>query len=149
MKGREKVTLDDVAISARCALSTCPKARRPYVKWIMDKEFDGYNIKLSEMVNYTGDPEEKCMRHMELMDNIGLGNLTNEILERDRFFTNIWDTGLEFPEGMYDDLRNGIFESRFERNIDYEYESPNKRIWESKNETVPNIRNESESESEA
>ncbi|MDB2274996.1 hypothetical protein PM022_10625 [Halorubrum ezzemoulense] len=121
MKGREKVTMDDVAISARCALSTCPKKRRPYVKWVMDTEFEGDSIELSEMIQYTGDPEAECMRYMELIDGVGLGTFKNDgtrdspvwKLYRDKTFTNVWETGLEFPEGMYEDLRNGRGESNY------------------------------------
>jgi hypothetical protein len=121
MKGREKVTMEDVSISARCALSTCPKSRRPYVKWVMDHEFDGSSIELSEMIQYTGDSEGKCKRHMKLIDAVGLGTFKNDgtrdspiwTLSRDMSFTNVWTTGLEFPDQMYSELRNGIENSDY------------------------------------
>jgi len=112
MKGREKVTMDDVAVSARIALSTCPKGRRPYVKWVMDHEHEEDTIELSEMVEYTGHPEGRCKSHMKLIDNLGLGEFYNDgernspvwKLKRDTSYTNVWETGVEFPDRMYEEL---------------------------------------------
>lgn len=77
---REKITMEDMELVARLAMSTVPAKRRPYVRWLLDPNTaDGSAEGLGEgeawlpdVVNYVPDDRDTVRNHLQLMDTIDL-----------------------------------------------------------------------------
>lgn len=128
--GRRQVTIEDISLVARIALSTMPERRRPYVRWLMDPETapgkDGGvkgegTARLNEVVEYTGKSRQTVKTHLKLLDRLDLlsfwndGEPNNErwmvskhvdgdtlygLTESERF-EHVWDLGVEVPDAYF------------------------------------------------
>jgi hypothetical protein len=103
LHGRRHVTMADMSVCGRIALSTIPNKRRKVVQMLLNPENKGF-LTASDVEAVTGTSRPTAHRRMELLDTLGLASLT-ESKEDDRRSKLIeivdlfsWPTGLEFPD---------------------------------------------------
>ena len=128
--GRQQITIEDVSLAARIALSTMPERRRPYVRWLMDPETapgEAGGVKgegtarLTDVIEYTGKSRGTVKTHLKLLDRLDLLSFWNDgepdnerwmvskcvdgdteygLCENERF-EHVWDLGVEVPDRYY------------------------------------------------
>jgi len=99
---RTTVTVDDVVVSARIALSTMPNKRRPIVRALLSPKNSG-QLTRKEAENALGVSKPTAIDRMELMDTLDIANLTEvdgdgrgtkKLELRDEF---TWPDSMTFP----------------------------------------------------
>lgn len=88
MHGRRRVKMDDMGLIARVALSSMPKRRRPYIRWLLDPDTateresgfasDDGRASVSDVVEYiSGISRDTVLTHLKLLDRLDLLTLTD------------------------------------------------------------------------
>jgi hypothetical protein len=72
---RTTVTVDDVVVSARIALSTMPEKRRPIVRALLNPSNSG-QLTRKKAQNALGVSKPTAINRMELMDTLGIADYT-------------------------------------------------------------------------
>ena len=73
--GETEVSVDDVVVSARVALSTMPSKRRPLVRTLLNPANDG-RLTRNEVGEALGVSKPTALDRMELMDTLGIAKFT-------------------------------------------------------------------------
>lgn len=103
LEERTTVSVDDVAVSARIALSTMPDKRRPVVRALLDPNSDGQLLR-NEVEGVLGVSKPTAITRMKLLDTLGIadfteveddGRGTKQIELKDEFK---WPDALAFPQ---------------------------------------------------
>lgn len=102
LHGRTTVQLDDVGVSARIALSTMPKKRRPLVQALLNPANDG-RLMASDAMEALDVSRPTALDRMDLLDTLGLGECS-EVTDdgRDTKVLKVneeleWPDELDFP----------------------------------------------------
>lgn len=110
--GRRRVEMEDVGLVARVAMSSMPKKRRPFVRWLMDPEtapdrtsepggFGEGKTRVREVTDYTGKSRDTVIRHLKILDtldlltlkDIGEGNDTEWLVSKNVSGDREWSAG--------------------------------------------------------
>ena len=108
MRGSRRVEMKHMELATRVALSTMPAARRPYVRMLIDPETNE-KMTTQDVMKYADVSKPTAIKYMRLMDQLGIGDLqdigegqkSEYLIWKDPEFSNIWTTGLPFPDDYF------------------------------------------------
>lgn len=102
LHGRRQVTLDDMTVCSRIALSTIPNKRRKIIRALLKPSNGGF-LTASDIENVTGTSRPTTHTRMELLETLGVATLAeSEDDNRNSKLVEIvdsfeWPSELEFP----------------------------------------------------
>jgi hypothetical protein len=102
LNGRRKLTLDDMSVCSRIALSTIPNKRRKIIRTLLDPHNEGF-LTANDVENAAGVSRPTAHNRMELLDTLGIATLSE--LEEDNRNSKLieivgsfeWPSEVEFP----------------------------------------------------
>lgn len=101
LRGETQVTLQDMDVCARIALSTMPKERRPVVRAVLNPD-NGGSLSAPELTEQVSLSKPTVLDRMALLDGLGIadcekkGGQGKKVIERKDEFE--WPDSLDFPE---------------------------------------------------
>lgn len=101
LRGETQVTLQDMDVCARIALSTMPKERRPVVRAVLNPD-NGGSLSAPELTEQVSLSKPTVLERMALLDGLGIADCEKKdgrgkkVIERKDEFE--WPDSLEFPD---------------------------------------------------